>query len=146
MIEVQWLVPDEQIGYPDAIKRAIGAALTSEGLRGDVCVRVVSEEDIRSLNRDFRQVDAVTDVLTFPEDEGDSLCAPPDCYAGDIAICFARASEQAVRYGHSLLREISFLAVHGALHLAGYDHMNPADEAVMFRRQDEILNELKVNR
>ena len=88
----------------------------------------------------------MTDVLTFPAWEGDAILCPPDGYLGDIAICFERAKEQAEEYGHSLERELAFLSVHGALHLLGYDHMQPEDEKKMFSKQDEILNELGYHR
>ena len=101
---------------------------------------------IRTLNSEFRNIDAATDVLTFPAWEGETLLAPPDGYLGDIAICIPRASEQAARFGHSLQRELMFLAVHGTLHLLGYDHMTPQDEKAMFARQDEILTDMGVTR
>jgi len=103
---------------------------------------VTDAEEIQRLNAGYRNIDRVTDVLTFPAWEGDAILCPPDGYLGDIAICFERAHEQALEYGHSLERELAFLAVHGALHLLGYDHMQPDDEKAMLARQDEILNEL----
>ena len=102
-------------------------------------------ERIQTLNRDFRHVDAVTDVLTFPAWEGEiSLSA--DGYLGDIMICYERAKEQAEAYGHSLERELSFLAVHGVLHLLGYDHMTEQDERVMREKQTAILDSIGVTR
>lgn len=122
--------------------RAVEAALESEGAAGDVCVLVVSAARIRALNRGFRGVDAVTDVLTFPAREGQALPGAEGAYLGDIAVCRARAGEQAKAYGHSIERELAFLAVHGALHLLGFDHMNPADEEVMCKKQEQILTKL----
>lgn len=127
------------------IARAAEAALAFEGRDGDLTVLIDTPEHIRELNRTFRKVDAVTDVLTFPAWEGEiSLSA--DGYLGDIMICYARAVEQAQTYGHSLLRELSFLAVHGVLHLLGYDHMTEADERVMREKQTEILDGIGVTR
>ena len=146
MIDIVWNVADDPQDYEAAMRRALSAALESEGRRGDVCVEVVSGERIRELNRVFREVDAVTDVLTFPAWEGDAVVSPPDGYLGDIAVCFERAARQAGEYGHSLLRELSFLSVHGALHLCGYDHMTPSDEAVMIEKQNDILRSIKVDR
>lgn len=129
----------------DGIARAAEAALAFEGRDGDLTVLIDTPEHIRELNRTFRHVDAVTDVLTFPAWEGEiSLSA--DGYLGDIMICYARAVEQAQTYGHSLLRELSFLAVHGVLHLLGYDHMTEADERVMRGKQTEILDGIGVTR
>ena len=127
------------------IERAAEAALRHEGRTGDLTVLIDTPERIRTLNRDFRHVDRVTDVLTFPAWEGEiSLSA--DGYLGDIMICYERALEQAAEYGHSPERELAFLAVHGVLHLLGYDHMTEADEQVMRRKQTEILNGLGVTR
>lgn len=128
-----------------SIERAAEAALKSEGRNGDLTVLIDTPERIQTLNRDFRHVDAVTDVLTFPAWEGEiSLSA--DGYLGDIMICYDRAKEQAQAYGHSLIRELSFLTVHGVLHLLGYDHMTEADERVMRDRQTDILDRIGVTR
>lgn len=128
-----------------SIEHAAAAALAFENRTGDLTILVDTPEHIQTLNRDFRHVDRVTDVLTFPAWEGEiSLSA--DGYLGDIMICYARAKGQAVEYGHSLERELSFLAVHGVLHLLGYDHMTEADESVMRSKQTEILNRLGVKR
>lgn len=120
----------------------VEAALASERASGDVCLLVTSAARIRALNRDFRGVDAVTDVLTFPAREGEVLPGPADAYLGDIAVCRARAKAQAISYGHSFERELAFLAVHGVLHLLGYDHMQPEGEAVMCQKQEQILTKL----
>ena len=128
-----------------SIERAAGAALESEGRSGDLTILIDTPERIQTLNREFRHVDAVTDVLTFPAWEGEiSLSA--DGYLGDIMICYERAREQAITYGHSLTRELSFLAVHGVLHLLGYDHMTEADECVMREKQTAILDRIGVTR
>ena len=127
------------------IVRAAEAALESERRDGDLTILIDTPERIRTLNREFRNVDRVTDVLTFPAWEGEiSLSA--DGYLGDIMICYERAKEQAEEYGHSLLRELSFLAVHGVLHLLGYDHMTEADERVMREKQSAILERIGVTR
>lgn len=125
---------------------ALEAALTHERRAGDASVLITTPDEIRDLNRTYRHIDAETDVLTFPAWEGEALLAPPDGYLGDVAICLARANEQAQSYGHSLRRELAFLAVHGALHLIGYDHTNERDETVMQQKQDEILNEMGIFR
>jgi probable rRNA maturation factor len=127
------------------IERAAQAALDFEGREGDLTILIDTPERIQTLNRDFRNVDRVTDVLTFPAWEGEiSLSA--DGYLGDIMICYARAKEQAEEYGHSLERELSFLAVHGVLHLLGYDHMTEPDEHAMRERQTAILDSIGVTR
>lgn len=124
------------------IVRACETALSVEGAKGDITVLISDPEQIQTLNRDFRHVDRVTDVLTFPAWEGEAIYAPADGYLGDIMICMERAKEQAVEYGHSLERELAFLAVHGTLHILGYDHMEPEEEALMRQRQREILERM----
>ncbi len=130
------LKPEEE----SCIRNAVLAALKAEGREGeDLTVLVSTEERIRELNRDYRHVDRVTDVLTFPAWEGEELLAPPDGYLGDIMICYKRALVQAEEYGHTLARELAFLAVHGVLHLLGYDHMQEDEEREMRDRQRTIL-------
>ena len=126
----------------ELIRSAVQNTLRSEGRGGDVTVLLTTEEEIRSLNARFRSIDRVTDVLTFPAWEGEALIAPPDGYLGDIAICMKRAAEQAEVYGHPLARELAFLAVHGGLHLLGYDHMQEDEERIMRQKQTEILKEM----
>ncbi len=86
---------------------------------------------IKELNETYRKKDYVTDVLTFPSDE--------DGYLGDVFICLDKAKEQSAEYNHPYSRETVFLAIHGYLHLLGYDHIEKDDEDVMFKKQDELL-------
>ncbi len=141
---------DEMQPIPDSavmlLKRTAEHVLQEENAVGSVTIEIVDGEEIRRLNREFRNVDSVTDVLTFPAWEGEEIRTPKDGYLGDIAICYPRAREQAEQYGHSFERELSFLTVHGILHILGYDHMNPEEEKAMFERQEELLNQLGVKR
>lgn len=146
MIDVQTELSDLPATSLELIRRAVEAALFSEHATGDVCVLVTDAEEIQGLNASYRNIDRVTDVLTFPAWEGDAIACPPDGYLGDIAICLERAQEQAEEYGHSLERELAFLAVHGSLHLLGYDHMKSQDEQEMFAKQTEILNAMGITR
>lgn len=104
----------------------------------------VDEDEIHQLNKDFRGIDRVTDVISF------AYCDDPtrDDFSslGEIFICCKRAHEQAKEYGHSDAREFAFLAVHGYLHLCGFDHMEKKDEEVMFKKQDDILNKAGIKR
>ena len=146
MIDLQTELEQVPESALELIRRAVSFALENGGVRGDVCVLITDAEEIQSLNRTYRKIDRVTDVLTFPAWEGDAIACPPDGYLGDIAICLERAEEQAEEYGHSLERELAFLAVHGSLHLLGYDHMKPQDEQTMFAKQTEILNTMGITR
>ena len=146
MIDVQTELDNLSATAGELIRRAVETALESEGASGDVCVLVTDAEEIQRLNANYRGIDRVTDVLTFPAWEGDSILCPPDGYLGDIAICYERAEEQAEEYGHSLERELAFLSVHGSLHLLGFDHMKQEDEKLMLKKQDEILNAMGMTR
>ena len=144
MIEVLFDGAAEDASQGTLVRRAMAAAFAREGRAGDASILLTTGDVIRQLNRDFRHIDRVTDVLTFPAWEGgDSV---EDGYLGDVAICVERAAEQAEEYGHSLERELAFLSVHGALHLMGYDHMTPEEEESMTSRQTEILNEMGLTR
>lgn len=133
-------------GAEETITGAIEAALKYEGRIGDVSVIVVDDETMHAMNRDYRKVDRTTDVLSFPAWEGEELPSIPDDFLGDIAISLPTAERQAQEYGHSLVRELAFLAVHGALHLMGYDHMCEEDEREMRERQQKILTGMGLER
>ena len=115
-------------------------------------VTIVGRNTIRELNKEHRNVDRVTDVLSFPLLENDELKSDLmhneniQTELGDIVICKSRAIEQAKEYGHSLERELCFLALHGFLHVLGYDHMQKEDEMIMFPLQDKILNKAHMER
>ncbi len=124
----------------------------------EVCITIVDNAEIRKLNADARGINKVTDVLSFPMLERETAEAQNFAYEdrnpetgavilGDIVISAERAREQARSYGHSLMREICFLAVHSMLHLFGYDHVdNQEEEAFMIQMQNEILNEAGITR
>ncbi|MCX8053032.1 MAG: rRNA maturation RNase YbeY [Armatimonadetes bacterium] len=106
----------------------------------EVSVLLADDEMVRVLNRDYRGVDAPTDVLAFSQLEGDDFGAEGGNVLGDVVISVETAARQAEEHGHSLDKEIELLLVHGLLHLLGYDHESPEDEKRMFARQDELLS------
>ena len=107
-------------------------------------VIITDNKNIRDLNKKYRNIDKETDVISFAlEDEEDENVYLEKRILGDIYISIDKAKEQSKEYEHSLTRELSFLAVHGLLHLLGYDHMNQKDEKVMFAKQELILGERK---
>lgn len=120
------------------------AALAHEGAEGSVCIELTNDELIHEANRDYRGVDRPTDVLSFPTSEGEQLIGIPDGHLGDIMISVETAERQAAELGHSTEREIAFLAIHGTLHILGYDHMLPEDEEIMTARQREIISRLNL--
>jgi probable rRNA maturation factor len=112
----------------------------------EVSVTFVTNERIHEINKEYREKDAPTDVISFAMEElGDGEVEMTGegmpRVLGDIIISVAKAQEQAVDYGHSFIRELGFLAVHGFLHLLGYDHMNDVEEEEMFTLQKAILND-----
>lgn len=139
-----------------AMEKAADRCAVSEGLdasRCEVSVSVVSPEEIRELNRDYRGIDRVTDVLSFPQYENpgeileaQSRTGDEPAALGDVVICRERAEEQAEEFGHSAERELLYLFVHSVLHLLGYDHMEPEEKSVMRAREEEIMKYLGVER
>lgn len=141
--EVSFIDIPENAALLNSVMLAARAALTHENATDRYLNVILTNDDfVHSYNLQYRGVDRTTDVLSFPVDEGDSLTAPPDGFLGDIVISVSKANEQAEMLEHSVEREILFLTVHGILHLLGYDHMTPDDEAVMLPTQREIVNSI----
>ena len=132
----------------------VAAKKLSVEKNAEVSITVVSNEKIREINREYRDKDKVTDVISFAiEDDEDDVLKEFDMEGitiprdlGDIFISYDKAVEQAAEYGHSVERELGFLMVHGFLHLNGYDHMTDEDEKRMFALQEEILKEYGLKR
>ena len=130
------------------IRRSVIAALDYEGYENDceVSVTLTDNKGIHALNKQYRNIDAPTDVLSFPLVEYENTEEPPVDEAamlGDIVISLERAEEQAEEFGHSFEREVAFLTVHSMLHLLGYDHVNSEEEDEEMRsRQREIMKAL----
>lgn len=137
-------------GQLDEVDRLLQFAADTLGIEetAEMSVSFVMNQEIQQINKDYRQKDAPTDVISFAiEDEGaDELPLLMETVAdlprelGDIIISLERAAEQAEEYGHSFERELGFLAVHGFLHLNGYDHMTVEEEKEMFGLQRKILD------
>ncbi|MGN1338085.1 MAG: rRNA maturation RNase YbeY [Candidatus Coprovivens sp.] len=106
----------------------------------------VEDEEIHNINREYRKVDRITDVISFAFEDNEDLRYNDIRILGDIYICIPQMKRQAIEYGHSEKRELSFLACHGLLHLLGYDHMEPEDEKVMFDLQELILDGENIKR
>lgn len=134
-----------EASYEDTMRSIASLALKMEGLEDhyEVGLTYVSKVEIKDLNREYRNIDKVTDVLSFPLIEDFSS---DETLLGDVVISYEVAQEQAKEYGHSLEREIMFLFTHSILHLLGYDHIEDEDRVIMEERQREILDELKITR
>lgn len=144
------LDPPEDIEH--LIEICTAAALEEEGIddTAEVSVTLVDNEGIRELNREHRDIDRETDVLSFPLGDDDGYEIDPDNYAimlGDIVISLEKAAAQAQEYGHSYRREVAFLITHSLFHLLGYDHVNSEEEEKeMFGKQEKVLDKLGITR
>ncbi|WP_299087801.1 rRNA maturation RNase YbeY [uncultured Metabacillus sp.] len=147
--ETNELTEEEQTKVEDLLQFAADVENVKQD--AELSVTFVTNERIQEINRDYRDKNQPTDVISFAlEEMGEGeieivgLEQPP--MLGDIIISIPRAREQAIEYGHSFMRELGFLAVHGFLHLLGYDHMNDEDEKRMFTKQKEILDSYGLKR
>src|SRR5574344_1813197 len=135
--------PASYDAYEQIFTNLIGKVFAHLHINDDfvVDVSIIDNKAIHEINRDYRHVDRPTDVISFAflDDKDEKPIDGVPTSLGQILISYEKAEEQANEYGHSLLREMSFLFVHGMLHLLGYDHMKKEDEIVMFRLQNEIL-------
>lgn len=151
----------DKIELTDEILKAVedvcSYSLEYEGFNqpAEISITFTDNENIQSLNRQHRGIDRATDVLSFPilefDEDGNIINEDfdfdeDDVVLGDIVISLEKAQEQAESYGHSLKREVAFLTAHSMLHLLGYDHMEEDEEKVMFKKQEEILSHLGIER
>lgn len=139
---------DREIEELKTVEDVLKSAVKKENLVNTTFNLIIVDNDyIHELNKNYRHIDRETDVITFALEDDDSLIIPTDeRILGDIYISIDKAISQAEEYGHSLLRELSFLAVHGFYHLLGYDHMTKEDEKVMFTKQEEVLDSYGITR
>jgi len=139
---------EENIEELETVEKVLYSAIEKEKLENvSFNLIIVDNKYIHELNRTYRHIDRETDVITFALEDEDSVVIPEEeRILGDIYISIDKAKAQAEEYGHSLLRELSFLAVHGFYHLLGYDHMTEEEEKVMFSKQEEVLKEYGITR
>lgn len=147
--------------YENIIYNVISECFKIEKLENTklyICVTLTNPEEIRKINKKYRDIDKETDVLSFPmfekEDINDILKNASFengelrgyDILGDILISIEQVKKQAEEYGHSFERELSYMVVHGFYHLMGYDHIEPEDKAIMRPKEEKILNKLKITR
>ena len=139
---------EREIKELETVEKILISAIEKEKLKNVVFnLIIVDNEYIHELNKTYRNIDRETDVITFALEDEDSIVLPGDeRVLGDIYISIEKAESQAEEYGHGLLRELAFLAVHGFYHLLGYDHMNKEDEEIMFKKQEEVLLKYGISR
>ncbi|MFB0972604.1 MAG: rRNA maturation RNase YbeY [Neofamilia sp.] len=131
--------------YESIINIAINKVGEIMELKGDweVSVSIVNPEEIRMLNSEYREVDEITDVLSFPLDFDVDV---PMKMLGDIVINLEKIKSQALEFNHSKERELSYLTVHSMLHLLGFDHIDEEDRVEMRKKENEIMEELGILR
>ncbi len=130
---------NEDYSYLDSV---IERTLKHEKVKNaNFSIVFVGNEKIQWLNKNYRNKDSITDVISFAFEDNAKVVYNDIRFLGEIYVCIPRMKEQADSYGHSEIRELSFLVVHGLLHLLGFDHMTKEDEKVMFELQEKILDE-----
>ena len=127
------------------VKKIVKRICKVEKVKGKhvVSIIIVDNQKIHEINKQYRNIDRPTDVISFAAIDGEETL-PEEM--GDIFISYEKIIEQAKEYEHSILREFAFLVTHGMYHLLGYDHMNQEDEKIMFAKQEKILDILKIGR
>lgn len=147
IVDSQVEIPKESLEY---MNRALDEALAKEGVygdRGQVILTIVSPEEIQQLNREYRQVNRVTDVLSFPQYVSpDEIPADSMYLLGDVVICMEQAVKQAEEYGHSIQRELVYLFVHSIFHLFGYDHMEEEEKQAMREAEEAVMKQIDLER
>lgn len=150
IVEINFLDIEENTEYINTLTRVIDKCFEEENLKDKklyVNIVLTNPENIKKLNNEYRNIDKETDVLSFPMfekyelDERENL---NEDVLGDIVISIERVSKQAIEYGHSFERELSYMAVHGFYHLMGYDHIDEEDKIIMRQKEENVLKKLKI--
>lgn len=157
LLELYFDGVNETLKYKESILKVIEECFKEEKLEDlnlSICITLTTPENIRKLNKEYRNVDKETDVLSFPmfeKNEIDKIVKNKEKQLaketiGDIVISIKKVEEQAKEYGHSFERELSYMLVHGFYHLMGYDHIEEEDKKIMRPKEEKILNKLKILR
>ncbi len=147
---------DENKDYEKVIEKVLNKCFEEENLENSklyITITLTNPENIRTINKQYRNIDRATDVLSFPmfeKEELDKKIKNNDFehqdVLGDLVISIEKVKEQAEEYGHSFERELSYMVVHGFYHLMGYDHIKEEDKKIMRPKEEKILNDLKILR
>lgn len=141
---------EEKIEYKEIIKEVLDKSFKEEklGMHITITVTLTNPENIRNINKKYRQIDNPTDVLSFPMYEKEEISEVKqqkyEVILGDIVISIPKVEEQAEEYGHSFKRELSYMVVHGFYHLMGFDHMKEEEKAEMREKEENILGKLNI--
>ena len=153
MVEVLYDEFIEKIDEEEIIEKVVNIVLKEEKIlkKLDVYITLTNNENIKVINKEYRNIDKATDVLSFPmfnRSEIDNLKKKDNTedILGDIIISVEKVNEQAIEYGHSFKRELAYLVTHGMLHLLGYDHMIDEEKKLMREKEEAILSSLNITR
>lgn len=149
LVEVSYIEIEENKKYEEIADKVFESCFKEEDLYNYkiyISVILTNEENIQKINKEHRNIDKVTDVLSFPmfEKEEIEIAKEKEEVLGDIVVCIPVIKRQAVEYGHSEEREFAYMLVHGFYHLMGYDHMVEEEKVIMRAKEEKILNELKI--
>ena len=139
--ETSYNIDEFNIIYKNLLKKNLNILKKNDNVI--MSVTFVNKKEIQRINKEYRNIDRATDVISFAflDDKSEQIFGDLPLDLGEIYICYEVAQENAINYGNTLKRELSFLFVHGLLHLLGYDHMKKEDEVIMFGLQDQILGD-----
>lgn len=156
MYEIVYKDVQENEKYEKIVKKVLEQCFKEENMLDSklyITITFTTPQNIKKINKKYRNIDKATDVLSFPMFEKDELetkiknkdyvC---EDVLGDIIISIEKVQEQAEEYGHSFERELSYMIVHGFYHLMGYDHIKEEDKKVMRPKEEKVLNDLKIKR
>lgn len=156
MYEIVYQEIEEKEEYETIIKKVLSQCFKEEGIEDaklSITITLTTPQNIQEINKVYRKIDKATDVLSFPmfeKDELDQKIQKKDFahedILGDIIISIEQVEKQAIEYGHSFERELSYMLVHGFYHLMGYDHIQEADKIKMRPKEEKILADLKISR
>lgn len=151
LAEVQYVEVKEDRKYQEMIDKVYETCFKEENLyEGNLYISIIlsNRTYIQKINKQYRNIDKVTDVLSFPmfEKEEIPLFKDKKEVLGDIVICIPKIEEQAKEYGHSVMREFAYMLVHGFYHLMGYDHMTEEEKKEMREKEEKILNKIGLER
>lgn len=156
MYEIIYQDIEEKKEYEAIVKKVLTQCFKEEGLENSklyITITLTTPENIQKINKEYRNIDKATDVLSFPMFEKDELdekiqrkAFEHEDILGDIIISIEKVEEQAKEYEHSFERELSYMLVHGFYHLMGYDHIKEEDKLMMRPKEEKILTDLKINR
>ena len=156
MYQLEYLDLEENNTYEEIIKKVVEQCFKEEKLEQSklyVSITLTTPENIHKINKQYRDVDRETDVLSFPMFERNELDEKirnndfeHEDVLGDIMISIPRVIEQANEYGHSVERELAYMVVHGFYHVMGYDHIKEEDKAIMRPKEEYVLNKLNITR